>query len=174
MCEGYDAKDQLKTLFDTTLGRLSLLELGSGPGNDMALLRSKYNVIGSDNSLVFINKLQKRFPTNEILELEASSVKTDKVFDIVYSNKVLHHLNDEELLASFNRQYQILNTGGYIYHLIWSKLETPKGLENLHFIPRNDIEITEILQNKFEVISIETFGEFEENDSLAILAKKKS
>lgn len=72
-----------------------------------------------------------------------------------------------------NRQFQILNSGGYIYHLIWRKIETPEGLEELHFIPRDDTEIAKLFQSKFEVICIEAFGEFEENDSLAVLARKK-
>lgn len=173
MCEGYDAKDQLELLFETASKGSSLLELGTGPGNDLALLASYYNVVGSDNSLVFLNKLKARFPKNEFLELNASSIKTNKSFDIIYSNKVLHHLDDEEIQISFDRQFQILNSGGYVYHLIWSKIETPEGLEELHFIPRDEAEITELLQSKFEIICIESFGEFEENDSLAVLARKK-
>lgn len=174
MCEGYSAKDQLKLLFKTLQDGSSLLELGTGPGNDLALLTSKYNVVGSDSSPAFLKKLQRRFPENEFLELDASTIKTNMVFDAIYSNKILHHLTDEEIETSFDRQFELLNPGGYIYHLIWSKIETPKGLEDLHFIPRNSEKVKEMLHNKFEVISVDAFEEFEENDSLAILARKRS
>ena len=173
MCEGYDAKVELKTLYDTVRKGSSLLELGTGPGNDLALLAGNYNVVGSDTSPIFLDMLATRFPDLELLELNAISIETGKFFNVIYSNKVLHHLNDEDLQTSFNRQAQMINSGGYIYHLIWRKVESPDDNFGLEFIPRDETKIKEMLKDKFEIVSIKAYAEFEEDDSLAILARKK-
>ena len=38
MCEGYDAADQLEGLYKVLPENSTLLEIGSGPGNDMPYL----------------------------------------------------------------------------------------------------------------------------------------
>ena len=173
MCEGYDAEAQLKTMFKTVQSGVKLLELGSGPGNDLALLLNEYEVTGSDNSSAFLDVLKNRFPDLDILKLDAISISADKKFDVIFSNKVFQHLNDEDLRKSVNRQADILTPGGYVYHLIWQKIESPDENFGLDFIPRSQAQMRQILADKFEVLSMKAFAEFEDNDSLAILAKKK-
>ena len=97
---------------------------------------------------------------------------TDTKFDGIYSNKVLHHLRDNELADSIKRQYEILNTNGIICHSFWKGegSETFKGLfVNYH----DEITLNEFFKEYFEILSIEYYQEFEDEDSLLLLGKRK-
>lgn len=172
MCEGYDAAGQLGALFEVLPENSRVLELGSGPGNDMALLETRYQVTGSDYSPAFIDILKSRFPSHSILELDAVSIATEELFDAIYSNKVLHHLNDAELRSSFQRQAELLAAGGCVCHLIWHRIVDPEIDEGLIFKARNADEFVALMGGAFELVSVEEFCEFEKGDSLAILARK--
>ena len=75
-----------------------MLEIGSGPGTDWKILSESYKVIGSDNSAEFLNHLINENPNGEFLELDAITLKTGQNFDGIFSNKVMHHLTDNELI----------------------------------------------------------------------------
>lgn len=149
-----------------------VLELGSGPGNDLALLSSRYQVIGSDESPAFVDLLKARFPDLNILQLDAATIDTDGPFDAVFSNKVLHHLSDVSLAHSFRRQAEILRTGGISYHLIWCRLEVPEETHGLIYQARDQKAMSKALGPGFELLEYRLFGEFEEGDSLIIAARK--
>jgi len=149
-----------------------LLEIGSGPGTDWKILNELYDVTGSDNSTEFLNHLITEFPDGQFLELDAISLKTDKKFDGVYSNKVLHHLKDYELAESIKRQYEILTPGGIICHSFW-KGEGSELFKGLFVNYHNEVNLTEFHQDYFEILSIESYQEFEDGDSLLLIAKKK-
>ncbi|MGB0525459.1 MAG: class I SAM-dependent methyltransferase, partial [Flammeovirgaceae bacterium] len=97
----------------------SLLELGTGPGTDWNILINDYSVVGSDNSLAFLNHLMAANPAGRFIELDAVTLNTDEKFDGIYSNKVLHHLQDSELNDSVLRQAELLNPNGIICHSFW-------------------------------------------------------
>ena len=148
-----------------------LLEIGSGPGTDWKILNKSYNVTGSDNSTEFVNYLISENPNGEFLELDASTLEIDKKFDGIYSNKVLHHLKDNELIDSIKRQFEILNSGGIICHSFWKGegSEIFKGL----FVNYHDVaNLQEIFKEYFEILSIENYKEFEEGDSLLLIGRK--
>ena len=149
-----------------------VLELGSGPGSDWKILKESYRVIGSDSSFEFLNYLKSNNPKGEFLELDARTVKIDKKFDGIYSNKVMHHLKDNELKDSVKRQYEILNTEGVICHSFWrgEGSEVFKGIfVNYH----NEMTLRKTHQEYFEVLLIECYEEFDENDSLLLIGRKK-
>ena len=149
-----------------------LLEIGSGPGTDWNILKETYNVTGSDFSREFIHHLETSFPDGDFIELNAVTLETDLKFDGIYSNKVLHHLNDKELITSIHRQYQILNPGGIISHSFWKGegSETFKGLfVNYH----TKKTLKEYFSKTFEILLIESYSEFEDGDSLLLVAKRK-
>jgi cyclopropane fatty-acyl-phospholipid synthase-like methyltransferase len=149
-----------------------LLEIGSGPGTDWRLLNVSYTVIGSDNSMEFLNHLKVQNPKGEFLELDATTLHTDKKFDGMYSNKVLHHLKDHELVASIERQHAVLNPNGIICHSFWKGdgSEIFKGLfVNYH----SDESLKSFFRDCFEIISIESYHEFEDDDSLLLIGRKK-
>ena len=112
MAEGYDGRYLIEKLERYLPEGSSVLELGMGPGKDLDLLNKKYTAAGSDNSDVFVNKYLKSNPGADVFVLDALTLDTDRNFDALYSNKVLTHLNYEQMKASFLRQSRILSSGG--------------------------------------------------------------
>ena len=149
-----------------------LLEIGSGPGSDWEILNKIYKVTGSDNSTEFLNHLSNKYPNEEFLLLDAITLKTSQNFDGIYSNKVMHHLRDNELNESIKRQYDILNPDGIICHSFWKGQgsEIFKGL----FVNYHTKEsLMKLYQDNFEILYIEAYDEFDNDDSLLLIAKKK-
>lgn len=149
----------------------TILEIGSGPGSDWNILNNSYNTVGSDNSLEFIKHLRKENPNGTFLELDAISLKTNKKFDAIYSNKVLQHLTNNDLLKSIKRQSEVLNTVGIVCHSFWKgeRSEVFKGLFVNYQTKKN---LVSSFSSKFEILEISEYQEFEANDSLLIIAKK--
>jgi len=150
----------------------SLLEIGSGPGTDWRLLNEIYDVIGSDNSLEFLKHLRINNPGGEFFELDASSLDTRKTFDGIYSNKVLHHLEDEVLEESIKRQYEILNPGGIVCHTFW-KGEDSEIYNDLFVNYHTDEGIRFLFEKHFDPLLIQFYQEFEKADSILYIGKKK-
>ena len=172
MAEGYDGKELIQKLKHFLPTKSSVLELGTGPGTDWEILKADYDVIGSDFSKEFLDRLKEKFPEGHFLDLDASSLTTERKFDGIYSNKVLHHLTDEELRKSINRQSEILNEAGIVCHSFWKGegSETFKGMfVNNHL----EDEIIELFGGFFEILLTECYEEFEADDSILLLAKKK-
>lgn len=160
---------ELKTYAPT---HTRLLELGSGPGTDWQLLSSDYEVVGSDNSLEFLRHLKNAYPTGQFLELDAVTIEIEEKFDVIYSNKVMHHLHDDELHQSILRQKAILNPQGIICHSFWKGegSETFKGLfVNYHHID----SLNDLFGPYFDLLLTKTYAEFEAGDSLLMIAKRK-
>lgn len=152
--------------------RSNLLEIGSGPGTDWKILSKDFNVVGFDNSSEFLNYLKTNNPKGKFIELDAVTLETKQKFDCIYSNKVLHHLDDKELRVSIKRQSEILNPGGIICHSFWKGEGTEmfKGLfVNYHSAPG----IKNYFSGYFEVIELENYKEFDDNDSILFIGKKK-
>lgn len=150
----------------------TLLEIGSGPGMGWEILNKSYNVTGSDNSTEFLIHLIAENPNGEFLELDAVTLKINKKFDGIYSNKVMHLLQDNELANSVKRQHEILNTDGIICHSFW-KGEGSEIFKGLFVNYHSETNLKEIFKDYFEIISIEDYKEFEDNDSLLLIGKKK-
>lgn len=150
----------------------TLLEIGSGPGTDWSILNKSYNVIGSDNSEVFLNHLINEHPNGKFLKLDATTLKTSIKFDGIYSNKVMHHLSDAELVDSIKKQHEILKPNGIICHSFWKGhgSEVFKGLfVNYH----NKSNLEGFFDDRFEILLIEDYNEFDKEDSILLIAKKK-
>jgi SAM-dependent methyltransferase len=149
-----------------------VLEVGSGPGTDWNILNEKYQVIGSDYSEEFLHHLRTSNPEGEFIQLDAALMNTEKVFDAIYSNKVLHHLTDDQLKQSIQGQLDILRPAGIICHSFWKgkNEETFKGmLVNYH----TQEELKELFSSTFDVLVLKEYQEFEENDSILLIARKK-
>jgi ubiquinone/menaquinone biosynthesis C-methylase UbiE len=150
----------------------TLLELGSGPGTDWRILSETYMVTGSDISEEFLEYLRGQNPKGEFLKVSAESILTDTSFDGMYSNKVLQHLTDQELRASVESQYRVLNKGGLICHSFWygEGTEVFKGmLVNYH-----DAEgLTDFFGQHFELLEMKRYKEFEDGDSIVLIGRKK-
>ena len=61
MCDEYDGTEIYKVLESYLTKDSTLLEQGSGPGNDIHHLRNKYRVTGSDLSDEFLLRCRTRF-----------------------------------------------------------------------------------------------------------------
>ena len=149
-----------------------ILEIGSGPGTDLKILNENYKVIGSDNSKEFLTHLIAKNPTGKFLELDAITLNTIEKFDGLYSNKVMHHLKDSELISSIKRQHKILNPHGIICHSFWKGKgsEIFKGLfVNYH----SEKTLRDFFKEYFDILVLESYAEFEDEDSLLLIAKKK-
>jgi len=139
MAEGYDGRELITELVQYLPRDSSVLEIGMGSGTDLAILEKYYkdqgHVTGSDYSKIFIDRYRKQNPDADLIVLNAVTLKTDRKFDGLYSNKVLIHLNREELKKSIKRQAHILKPEGIIYHSFWrgDKEESYDGLLFIYY-----------------------------------------
>lgn len=172
MCDGYDGSELFGTLRRHLPKGASLLELGSGPGNDVAVLQAEYQVTGSDLSLEFLRRCRQRFPALVFEQLDAVSLLTAARVDCIYSNKVLQHLTMPDLTQSLQRQQQLLPAQGLIAHSFWlgDKEETMHGL---YFLYHERAALLALIGQYFEVIDTYDYGEFEHGDSVFVLARKR-
>ena len=171
--EGHNGKSLIEKLQGFLPANSSLLEIGSGPGSDFQILAKTYNVFGSDHSQLFVDHLKSKFPDGNFLQLDATTLTIKNKFDGIYSNKVLHHLTNEELEESIKRQYETLNQNGIVCHSFWKGdgSEMFKGMfVNYHSI--NDIKAK--LSGSFDILLTNEYKEFEESDSFLVIARKKS
>ena len=171
LAEGVDGGDLIDQFKNFLPRDSSILELGSGPGTDWEILNSYFNVTGSDFSKEFIKRLRITYPKGEFMELEASSLKTDRKFEGIYSNKVLHHLKNKELRASIRRQAEILNPGGIICHSFW-KGEGDEIFKGMYVNYHSPSGLRDLLEGQFEVLFIEHYREFEDGDSILLIGRK--
>lgn len=172
MAEGYDGSFLINHLKDFLPDESTILELGSGPGKDIALLAERYIVTGSDYSFEFLERLKLKLPDTKFLHLNAAELATDKKFDAIYSNKVLHHLTDEELGYSLSRQIDILNDGGVVCHTFW-KGEGEETYEGMYVNNHTIDELEKFFAAGFETLKIIEYKEMEEHDSILVIARKK-
>ncbi len=172
LADGIDGSELIEKLQQYTSKNSSILEIGSGPGSDWEILSKNYSVTGSDNSAEFIKRLTAKYPDGEFLELDAVTLLTEKKFDVIYSNKVMHHLTDTELIDSIKRQYEILNTNGIICHSFW-KGESSEVFKGMLVNCQETENLKEFFGNHFDILLLESYKEFEDNDSLLLIGRKK-
>lgn len=171
MAEGHNGRGLINRLRKYLPEGSSMLELGTGPGTDWEIMSESYKVIGSDYSKEFLERLISKYSSSTFLELDASTLDTDKMYDGIYSNKVLHHLSDEQLRESIKRQGEILNPNGIICHSFW-KGEGSEEFKGMYVNYHTELELTQLFQEKFEILEMELYPEFEEGDSILLIGRK--
>jgi trans-aconitate methyltransferase len=172
MAEGYDGAELITVLKEFLPPGSSVLELGMGPGVDLDILKQDFIVTGTDYSQVFVDLYKEKYPDADVLQLDALTIALDRSFDCIYSNKVLHHLQRNELEKSFARQKEILESGGFLFHSFWAG-EGEEEMHGLLFTYYDEAELTTLLQNDFEILRMARYEEMEKNDSIYVLARKK-
>jgi trans-aconitate methyltransferase len=172
MAEGHNGSGLIARLKEFLPEGSTLLEIGSGPGTDWRLLNPFYKVTGSDYSLEFLKRLRTENPEGEFLELDASTLETDRRFGGIYSNKVLHHLEDDALEFSIKRQHELLLPGGIVCHSFW-KGEDTEIYNELFVNYHSDEGIKVLFDNHFIPLLIHFYQEFEKADSILYIGKKK-
>jgi len=103
MAVGYAREELIEVLKEHLPDGASVLELGMGPGVDLKLLEKYFRVTGSDTSQFFLDRYRDSHSDADLIHLDAVRLDTQRCFDCIYPNKVLHHLTTEELSASLGR-----------------------------------------------------------------------
>ncbi len=172
MCEDYDGNNIYQLLGKHLSLNSTLLELGSGGGLDIEYLKNEYSVTGSDLSDEFLKVCKKKHPEISFLKLNAQKLEVSKTFDCIYSNKVLHHLTQDALKKSLQQQVKILSPNGIIAHSFWLGEEN-EMMNGLLFTYYNQEELLGIISESFEILSTLSYKEFEEGDSIFVVARLK-
>jgi len=171
MLEGYDTCCFMTDLLYSLLPAGStVLELGIGPGKDLQLLNRDYTVTGSDNSPIFLELFRKHHADADLLLLDAVTLDTERLFDCIFSNKVLMHLEKEEMFRSFQRQKEVLNQGGLLLHSFWYG-ERQEEFDGLFFQYYTEKTLEAAIADAgLRVVRSGRYAEEEEGDSLFAVA----
>ncbi|MEQ8676515.1 MAG: class I SAM-dependent methyltransferase [Aggregatilineales bacterium] len=171
MAEGYDGKLLIDVLGKHLPEGSTVLELGMGPGKDLMLLGEKFNVTGSDVSPLFLERFKASNPDADLLQLDAVTMKTDRKFDCIYSNKVLYHLTQEQLIQSLKQQLQALKPNGLAHHSFWYG-EGSEEMHGLQFTYYTEEKLQEIIGESYDIVEMQRYTEMDEDDSIYILLRK--
>ena len=171
MAEGYDGRELIAILQKHLPAGASVLELGMGPGKDLDLLAESYNATGSDSSDVFLDLYRDAHPTADLLNLDAVTVETDRTFDCIYSNKVLHHLARLDLHPSFVRQWEILAPGGLMMHSFWHG-DGEEEHHGLRFVYYTEETLLDAIAADDQVVATGQYRELEDDDSFYVLLRR--
>ena len=172
MAEGYDGQELIQILRRHLKPGATVLELGIGPGKDFELLSEHFQVTGSDNSAVFLERYREKNAEADLVLLNAVTMEIERRFDCIYSNKVLHHLTRAELKASLQRQADVLNDHGILFHSFWAgdKEEEHVGLR---FVYYSEERLRELIGNEYEVLEVKIYAEMGDRDSIYLMLQKK-
>lgn len=173
MAAGYDGAGLIQKLQNYLAAGSNILEIGMGPGVDLDILKKTYRVTGSDLSKVFIEKYKRNNPDADLLQMDAVTLKTDRKFDAIYSNKVLHHLETADLKKSLLRQLELLNPDGIAMHSFWhgDKREMHHGLLFVYYTAQ---QIQNILPGDFVILEQQVYSELEKDDSIYFILQRNS
>jgi cyclopropane fatty-acyl-phospholipid synthase-like methyltransferase len=171
MTQDYDGTELLKLLEPFLRPGCTLLEIGMGPGKDLDLLKETYTVTGSDLSDGFLELYRDKNPDADLLQLDAVTLDTERTFEAVFSNKVLHHLDRKDLRKSFQRQYEILEPEGIAAHTFWfgDKIIEVKGMTFYYYTEET---IRPLIDDLFEVVFWKNYMEMDTDDSILLIMKK--
>ncbi len=172
MAKGYDGRELIELMREHLESGASVLELGMGPGVDFELLSEHYRVTGSDYSQLFLDRYREKNADVDLIQLDAVSMNTERRFDAIYSNKVLHHLTRSELKKSFQRQAGTLNDGGLLFHSFWYG-EGEEEHHGLRFVSYTEESLTAQIGREFKTIEMSRYTEMSQEDSLFLILQKR-
>jgi cyclopropane fatty-acyl-phospholipid synthase-like methyltransferase len=173
MAEGLNGQALIVELGKHLEAGATVLELGMGPGKDLDFLTKNYTVTGSDSSSVFLDRYRTINPDADLLWLDAVTIDTDRRFDAIYSNKVLHHLSDEELAVSLDRQATVLTNGGFVMHSFWHG-DAYEEYDGMPVYCRNEDILRGVFSTRFDIISVKIYAEMEDGDSIYAIAEARN
>ena len=79
---------------------------------------------------------------------------------------------NQDLKASIKRQYQILNPNGVICHSFW-KGEGTEDFKGMFVNYHEVADLSEFFNSHFEILLLEAYKEFDDGDSIVLIAKRK-
>lgn len=150
----------------------SVLVLGIGSGKDLTILSNYYYVTGSDFSKLLLTVYQNLNSDADLITLDPVDLDTNRKFDSVFSNKVLHQMKESELNSSLKNQLKLLNIGGMAIHSFWSgnKEEDHHGLKWIYYTEES---LSRQIPDEFEIVDMKTYKDRIDHDSIYVLLKKK-
>lgn len=169
MADGYDGRELIEVLKSHLPVGARVLEIGMGPGVDLDILKTHFEATGSDFSQFFLDRYRDANPDADLIRLDAVELNTERVFDCIYSNKVLHHLTDEDLKNSLRRQKQVLSGKGLIMHSFWCGTGVDEH-HGLKFVYQTEETLRSMVGEIFNVLDVISYKEMEDDDSLYVLA----
>ena len=171
MAAAYDGRELIEVLKRYLPEGATVLELGMGPGKDLAMLKETYRATGTDVSQVFVDRYLADSPGADVFALDAVTLETDRIFDGIYSNKVLIHLTLQELAASFRRQAEVLVPGGVALHSFWYG-DAEEVYDGLRSVSYTEATLREAVGVALEVVEVVRYAEMEEGDSLYVVVRR--
>ena len=172
MAEGFDGTELIKILQEFLPEKSSVLELGMGPGKDLDILSKTFTATGSDNSQIFLDRYRKQNQNADLLKLDAVTLFTDRTFDCIYSNKVLHHLKTDDLKTSLKKQKDLLNPNGILFHSFWKGNKT-ENMEGLLFVYYELDSLRKLFEPDFEILELKVYTEDQKDDSIYAVLRRK-
>ncbi len=171
MAEGSGGAELVEVLTRHLPEGSTVLELGMGPGKDLDLLSRSYRVTGSDSSAAFVDLYRKKKGQADLLVLDARTMETERKFDCIYSNKVLHHLTKNELKTSLQKQREVLNNEGLLMHSFWHGTKEEEH-HDLLFVHYTEQELEELAADGYEVLDMKRYEEMAQDDSIYLLVRR--
>lgn len=145
-------------------GKLSILDIGCGPGGTTNILSKFGNVTGADTSKRALEILNKRFPhiKGTLCNLDGTNFPFETaVFDLVTAFDVLEHIQKDTIVMS--EMNRVLKPNGYVlvtvpaHPYLWSY----RDVTLMHKRRYTKEELSKKLsENGFEVVSISWFNFF--------------
>lgn len=172
LARGYDGRAIIERLRRHLAADATVLELGMGPGVDLDILARSFPVTGSDTSAVFLDRYREIHPDADLLILDALTLPTDRRFDVIYSNKVLHHLRREDLPVSLRRQREVLTERGTICHSFWRGTGEEEH-HGMRFVSYTEDEVRGIVASDWDVLELGVYTEMADDDSILLIARKR-
>jgi trans-aconitate methyltransferase len=168
MAEGYDGRELIDILRKYVPRGASVLEIGMGPGVDLRILKLYFQATGSDTSLFFLDHYRESDQDANLMHLDAVELDTERTFDCIYSNKVLHHLTNDELAKSLCRQRAVLSKTGFIMHSFWRGTDVEEH-HGLKFVYQTEASLRLLVGKVFDMVDFGVYTELEKDDSLYVL-----
>ena len=171
---GNDGAALVARLAEWVSPQASVLELGMGTGADLELLARRFaQVTGSDRARGFLQRYRARNPNADLLHLDAVSLRTERRFDAIYSNKVLPYLTRAELRESLRVQMRVLRPSGAALHTFWygAEEDIQQELRCVYYTEATLCAAFESLPERIELLVLERYGELEEGDSLLLIVR---
>jgi len=172
MSEGYEGKELIEILKTHLPAGSTVLELGMGEGKDLDILSEIFKETGTDISSLFVDLYKKKHEDADVFVLDARELDTNRIFDCIYSNKVLQHLTKSEFKTSLKKQKDLLNENGILFHSLW-RGDKEEKYGDLLFVYYSKESLINLVENDYEIVEIKTYKETHDDDSLYIILKKK-
>jgi cyclopropane fatty-acyl-phospholipid synthase-like methyltransferase len=172
MADGYDGRELIAELRKWLPDGSTVLELGMGPGVDLDLLGRHYRAAGTDRSKVFVDLYREKHADADVFVLDAVELNTERTFDCIYSNKVLHHLTREELRRSLVNQAERVPPGGVLMHSFWHGTGE-EIIEGLRFTYYTEDDLPGLLCPGLSIVQTQRYTEMEDGDSFYVILRKE-